>query len=154
MAVFKFKLLPYQRLLQHKKEAAELDLSLKLARLKEVRGMLMMLEKEQEALNDNLDQRLKTGMNSEEYRMWVNRIESLEQEVSRLEEMLRELEIEVEQAKKRLLDIHIKERLVERLRERSFKAFQMEEAKRYQVELDDLANSIKSIWSSTGESHY
>ena len=135
---FRFKLEPYKRLLNHEKEEAQLEFAVKIARLREAETLLEQVKGELKKALFNRDERLAQGLYTEEYRLWAQRIDYLAAEVERLEEVVTEREIEAEAAKKRLLDIHVQERLVQRLKDKAFSQYQKSEARRHQMELDEM----------------
>ncbi len=138
MAAFKFKLEPYRRLVSHDKESAQMEFALKMARVKEAKEMLESIRHEFYKASRELEMRLEEGMETGEYRFWAERIDFLREEERRFEAVLREREIEAEEAKQRLLNAHVQERLVERLRERAISEHRKLEARKFQNELDDM----------------
>ncbi len=134
MAAFRFRLEPYRRMVNHDKERAQIEFSLKMAKVREAREIL------------------EEGIGTVEYRIWAERIDFLRGEQNRLEAVLREREIEAEQAKHKLLEAYVQERLVERLRERAIAEHQKLEARKLQEELDDMCASRKGLtWGLEGE---
>ena len=129
--------------MHHDKEQAQMEFSRKMARVREAQEVLDQLSRQMEEASSEVEQRMKEGLSTEEYRLWAQRIDFLRDEVRRFEQIVAEREIEAEAAKKRLLDLHVQERLLERLRERALRDFQREESRRLQSELDDLSARLK-----------
>ncbi|HFC46914.1 MAG TPA: hypothetical protein ENJ63_03440 [Dissulfuribacter thermophilus] len=152
MAAFRFRLEPYRRMVNHDKERAQIEFSLKMAKVREAREILDSIRQEFYKATRELETRLEEGMGTVEYRIWAERIDFLRGEQNRLEAVLRERELEAEQAKHKLLEAYVQERLVERLRERAIAEHQKLEARKLQEELDDMCASRKGLtWGLEGE---
>ena len=141
MALFKFRLESYRRIISHEKDETEMEFAMKMAKVREAEAMLHGLRSALEKTLSEREKRLASGLSTGEYQLFARRIDYLRGEVERAENEVARREIEAEAAKKRLLDLHVRERLVERLKEKAVSEYLKNEAKKIQDELDDICSA-------------
>ncbi len=143
MARFHFRLKAYERIVQHEREAIGIELANAISELNALNAALNALIDSIKGARIELQERLRLGTSSEEYRMRSEIIDGLEMQQDEILKKIKAQEDIVDAIQGRLKEARLKERVVERLKEKQLEKFNQDELKAIQNELDDLIRPEK-----------
>ncbi len=137
---YRFRLEAVRNVRERMLEAAKMELGASIAKSNRIQRELRLLEDHIAREQNRLSEEMKRGILAHEYRTKSQILVNLKTLLSKKEKELRKAEQEVLNKRRQLEAKYREKELIERLRERDYKEYLQEMARRFQAEVDDLVS--------------
>jgi flagellar FliJ protein len=136
---YKFRLETLLRLRQRQMEAAQFELGRLFKEYSDAKDVIRALSEARKDADRGIKDRLGKGIQAGQYQLEINYLGALADEIERYAKILLGLELKIQKAKETLAMRHREKELVERLKEKDFEAYMLQEQRDEQKKADDLA---------------
>lgn len=138
---YKFHLETLLRLRQRQMETAQFELARLFKEYNIAKDTLKALSEARKDADNRIKNQLSKGMTAGQYQLEIDYLGILADEIERYTKILLELEAKIQKAKEVLIIRHREKKLVERLKEKDFEAYTLQENRDEQKKADDSATT-------------
>ncbi|PIQ98200.1 MAG: flagellar export protein FliJ [Nitrospinae bacterium CG11_big_fil_rev_8_21_14_0_20_56_8] len=138
----KFRFETILRINKNREDLVKRELGVINTHLQKQQDHLQLMEKTSEQSTDDLNSRLRVGIDINFMRLYDDFFNGIKYQESRQKKIISEVEARLEGTRKKLVEAMRKRRIMEILKEREFAAFKKEQEKRENMFLDETAANM------------
>jgi len=138
----KFRFETILRINKNREDLVKRELGVINTHLQKQQDHLQLMEKTSEQSTDDLNSRLRVGIDINFMRLYDDFFNGIKCQESRQKKIISEVEARLEGTRKKLVEAMRKRRIMEILKEREFAAFKKEQEKRENMFLDETAANM------------